>query len=560
MRCSDVSSVLSSLPLSHDTIICGDLNARLGDITGDSGSNSRGATVLDWCMDNNLSILNRHLSFGVPTLVDFRRGRPVSSIVDYFITNLVPYDASLPSASLTVASDLSLGSDHKLMSLSFEYCPPQASVVHPSPTTSSASLSSFRRCWNLSRLKEPDVCDLFYHKFASLAFSLVQDLRALVSSPPRSRPDIDAINQRLNDAIYTALDQSVGARAQRPAHWKKFWTPDLQEAADRRERYYRRWKHSRSAMDKIYWWNMHVEAHAKFKQDLRRAKQVSWRAFCDSLEKDDFGTVVLPKVKRIKSRRQRQSGFVHPDGDSAGAIALRDHLASVYSGSSLPSVKRMLSLAEAHSLELGYRWSPSKCALLNPPSSTSTGFVPLKLYGQDLPIVDEFIYLGVPFRRNGICSSSVVLKGKPGALASMAHLRDIGANRSGFSFLLSSRLYASFVRPKVEYGLAITRLLSKDYKALERIQDTCLRMIFGGHRAASTMVFIHLVNLPSLRFRADTLVLKYCRRASSLPEDCLLSLLCSSLPNPSLPGLRSLRMVQDMPASVSGGSDAAVAK
>ncbi|KAI7897448.1 uncharacterized protein BX663DRAFT_585936, partial [Cokeromyces recurvatus] len=339
MRCSDVSSVLSSLPLSHDTIICGDLNARLGDITGDSGSNSRGATVLDWCMDNNLSILNRHLSFGVPTLVDFRRGRPVSSIVDYFITNLVPYDASLPSASLTVASDLSLGSDHKLMSLSFEYCPPQASVVHPSPTTSSASLSSFRRCWNLSRLKEPDVCDLFYHKFASLAFSLVQDLRALVSSPPRSRPDIDAINQRLNDAIYTALDQSVGARAQRPAHWKKFWTPDLQEAADRRERYYRRWKHSRSAMDKIYWWNMHVEAHAKFKQDLRRAKQVSWRAFCDSLEKDDFGTVVLPKVKRIKSRRQRQSGFVHPDGDSAGAIALRDHLASVYSGSSLPSVR-----------------------------------------------------------------------------------------------------------------------------------------------------------------------------------------------------------------------------
>ncbi|KAI9309940.1 hypothetical protein BX666DRAFT_2100200 [Dichotomocladium elegans] len=90
-------------------------------------------------------------------------------------------------------------------------------------------------------------------------------------------------------------------------------------------------------MDKIFWWNKHVEAHNKFKQDLRRAKQASWRAFCDSLENDDFSKTVLSKIKRIKTRRERQTGYVNPDGDAAGAIAMRDHLASVYSGSSLPA-------------------------------------------------------------------------------------------------------------------------------------------------------------------------------------------------------------------------------
>ncbi|KAI7903197.1 uncharacterized protein BX663DRAFT_560747 [Cokeromyces recurvatus] len=57
-------------------------------------------------------------------------------------------------------------------------------------------------------------------------------------------------------------------------------------------------------------------------------------------------------------------------------------------------------------------------------------------------------------------------------------------------------------------------------------------MLLDGHRATSTMVFVHLVNLPSLCF------LRYL--------------------TPSLFGLRSLRMVQDMPASVSSGTDTAV--
>ncbi|KAG0925951.1 hypothetical protein G6F63_012978 [Rhizopus arrhizus] len=214
----------------------------------------------------------------------------------------------------------------------------------------------------------------------------------------------------------------------------------------------------------------------------------------------------------------------------------------------------MLDLAQIHSQVLGYRWSPTKCAILNAPDPTSSRYVRLTLYDEDIPSVDEFVYLGVPFTRNGISPSRLVAHRKPGAQLKMAQLSAIGANRSGFSLLFSSRLYAMFVRPKLEYGLAISKLLKKDYDELERAQSRCLRLIVGGHKTSSTVVLRHICNLPSMRFRADTLVLKFCLRVQTLPDDCLLSLLSSSLPSSLLSTLRSRRIVLDHPPEVTAPS------
>ncbi|KAG1166508.1 hypothetical protein G6F35_018149 [Rhizopus arrhizus] len=71
----EVSSVLVSLPLTDDTIICGDLNARLGALTGDSVANARGSVLLRWCEEHALSVLNSTLAPGVPTFLSFRGGQ-----------------------------------------------------------------------------------------------------------------------------------------------------------------------------------------------------------------------------------------------------------------------------------------------------------------------------------------------------------------------------------------------------------------------------------------------------------------------------------------------------
>ncbi|KAI8646389.1 hypothetical protein BD408DRAFT_472053, partial [Parasitella parasitica] len=184
----------------------------------------------------------------------------------------------------------------------------------------------------------------------------------------------------------------------------------------------------------------------------------------------------------------------------------------------------------------------AKCALINPPSPSSSTYVDLCLYGESLLVVDEFVYLGVPFDRKGICSSSIVKKCQRGALASMSQLNAIGCNRSGFPLLFSTKLYACFVRPKLEYGLGISLLKLADFRALEKVQDTCLRMIFGGHRAASTMVFRHMTNLPLMKQRAAILVTQFCLRSQFLPEEGLISLLSASLSDSSLRQLKKQKM------------------
>ncbi|KAG1022577.1 hypothetical protein G6F25_013167 [Rhizopus arrhizus] len=154
----------------------------------------------------------------------------------------------------------------------------------------------------------------------------------------------------------------------------------------------------------------------------------------------------------------------------------------------------MLKLCEEHSLSLGYRWNPLKCAVLNhPQSSSSSSFLPsssdrLQLYGTPLPLVDEFVYLGVPFVKSGLSAPSLVSLQSPGVLKVMAILNKIGVNRQGF------------------FCSALDCMLPLFARSLKGLQDRCLRLLVGGHRTSSTTIIKHLTTLPSMRHRIDVLV------------------------------------------------------
>ncbi|KAG0893144.1 hypothetical protein G6F33_013896 [Rhizopus arrhizus] len=100
---SEFVNVLSSIPSLPNSFICGDFNARLGDLTGDALVSPRGAAMARWLSDRPLTVLNGPLAHGIPTWVGFRDDREMSSIIDMFLTN-----ASLMSPRLDIASDLSL--------------------------------------------------------------------------------------------------------------------------------------------------------------------------------------------------------------------------------------------------------------------------------------------------------------------------------------------------------------------------------------------------------------------------------------------------------------------
>jgi hypothetical protein len=198
-------------------------------------------------------------------------------------------------------------------------------------------------------------------------------------------------------------------------------------------------------------------------------------------------------------------------------------------------VQSMLDLASGHSMDLGYRWSPSKCAVLSVAPMSATGGVELAspemtLYGETLPVVDTFTYLGMPFNYQGLSASDMVSLRSPGALATMAVLNRVGVNRNGFSLLLCARLYTTFIRPKLEYGIAITKFNGQQLKSLESAQNKCLRRLVGGGPGTAVAVLRHILRLPPMSFRVQTCRVQYGVRYASLPSNCLLKLLSRRYP------------------------------
>ena len=189
------------------------------------------------------------------------------------------------------------------------------------------------------------------------------------------------------------------------------------------------------------------------------------------------------------------------------------------------NIQQILNRAEAHSHLMGYRWNPSKCVVLQQPNTTSP-LPPLFLYDQPLTTAPSFNYLGIPFSASGLISTAqLIQRNTASALAGMRTLRMLGCNPHSFPRLFATRIYKQFIRPRFEYGLAISIFLKKDLVQLEKGQDQCLRYIFGGHKTASTKVFRHMANLPTMTERAQTLGAKYLLRAYDLPADALLTLL-----------------------------------
>ena len=189
------------------------------------------------------------------------------------------------------------------------------------------------------------------------------------------------------------------------------------------------------------------------------------------------------------------------------------------------NIQNLLQRAEEHSYQLGYRWNPNKCVILQQPTSQNTNpLPPLYLYNQPLPTASNFVYLGIPFNASGMINNQqLIQRNIASALTGMRTLRTIGCNPHGFPRHLAVKIYKQFIRPRFEYGLAIAPFLKKEIQQVEKGQDQCLRYIFGGHSKSSTIVFRHMANLPTMDERIHTLGAKYLSRAFYLPDDALLT-------------------------------------
>ncbi|KAG1450577.1 hypothetical protein G6F55_009620 [Rhizopus delemar] len=131
----------------------------------------------------------------------------------------------------------------------------------------------------------------------------------------------------------------------------------------------------------------------------------------------------------------------------------------------------LLRKCEEHSIQMGYRWNPSKCDILDNQPQT----IEYAIYGQVLPQATTFTYIGIPFKPDGhLDPEKLVQSNIFKAMSTMNVLPSIGVSPSGFSKFLWSRFYAQIVRPQMEYGIAINCFNHTQLKSLEETQDKCI--------------------------------------------------------------------------------------
>ncbi|KAI8836320.1 hypothetical protein BC829DRAFT_365221 [Chytridium lagenaria] len=57
--------------------------------------------------------------------------------------------------------------------------------------------------------------------------------------------------------------------------------------------------------------------------------------------------------------------------------------------------------------------------------------------------------------------------------------KSIGMNSMGWRPQMSIRIYKTFIRPIMEYGIALAPLQHHTLESLQRVQNTALRCLFG---------------------------------------------------------------------------------
>ncbi|KAG1494654.1 hypothetical protein G6F54_007726 [Rhizopus delemar] len=319
---TEVSNILDLLPLDlpniTSTVICGDLNARLGQITGDTLHTHRGQVIYDWTKSHDMTIWNERLTYGSPTYMTYNG----SSIIDYFIST-----TELPYPQLIIRNDLSLDSYHKFMTFSFQ-------VTTASPRTCPPK----RTLWHLNKLKDDKQRTQYIEHFSYLITDLIPTDFPSFDNRASAATYIEHFNRTLCQAIYQSLDSVCGRFTRRQDDFQQqFWTRELQESFDLKEYYYKKWRKAQG-INRLKYWLLHQETKARLRRMILQRRRETWIDFCNKMEHGEY-TKAIARLCKIRKNRNLKPSFSTIEGPEQAADVMASHLQTIYSGRLLQGVE-----------------------------------------------------------------------------------------------------------------------------------------------------------------------------------------------------------------------------
>ena len=194
------------------------------------------------------------------------------------------------------------------------------------------------------------------------------------------------------------------------------------------------------------------------------------------------GTVLAPMLFNLainslpKELRDQYAG-VTIDGVKINSLLTADDTALL--NRDLPVLREMANYCHEWGLRKGIEFQPSKCVAVGEPN------MDISMGGKLIKQEPSAKYLGMWVTKEGVDMATSIGARIKGARQMLQFLRSRGFNGYGFRSLASLRLYPTFVRSKVEYGLALRPLTTKEMIPLQKLQDQALRTMFSVARSTS---------------------------------------------------------------------------
>ena len=293
------------LSADGDKIVLGDLNAHVGmertgvrEVLGAFGAgdrNGEGEVLIDFCLRNELSIMNTYYKHQDSHKWSWYRwdseigDYTQKSMIDFFITNNKKVFRDVKSVP-----SISLDSDHRLV---------LAKLSIKNPKRQRKVLKE-RFC--LERLKEREVADEFRSKIRSLKPEENDDIEDIETEWENFKSKVTA---GAREVVHT---KKIGGGKKKKTIW---WTDDVREAIKRKSILFRRWMRRRSEITR----EAYIEARNEAERIKREAKKQAWEKIGDELEQDMQGTRKLI-YSIARNYRKREEPTVRSIKDKEGVL------------------------------------------------------------------------------------------------------------------------------------------------------------------------------------------------------------------------------------------------
>ena len=162
---------------------------------------------------------------------------------------------------------------------------------------------------------------------------------------------------------------------------------------------------------------------------------------------------------------------------------------------SIQDMRFLLEICETWARENQMIFSIPKCAFIH---SVPTH---LLFEGSPIPQVDSFRYLGIHIKQSGIDFDATMFERTQKTQRVIGMLSSLGFNLTGWAPLANRRIYKSFIRPVMEYGLALRPLDKQEILGYEKVQLAALRRATNAPRNSPSRALLKLFQIEEMSQR-----------------------------------------------------------